>query len=191
MFGRSSARQIDDEPNWREKIADWRDSPPWVFERPEWLTESPAALLLLFVGTLLTLTSVMYLVVPADALPASLPGRWNAPATSSTTSTSTTTTTLPPAVKQAALRKIAAARQAATRKIMALPLAKRQNAFEWIKAVTGYTETEAAAQQILDAPPVPPTRRWANAFLAAVFAAGALVGAWVVSDTRGRRFFHR
>jgi len=99
MFGRSPANQIDDEPNWREKIAEWRDSPPVVFERPDWLLEAPAALLLLFVGTLLVLVSVVYVVVPADALPASLPGRWNPPATSSTTGTA-----IPSRVRSTVLR---------------------------------------------------------------------------------------
>jgi hypothetical protein len=159
-----------------------------VIERPEWLTESPAALLLLFLGTLFALISVVYLVVPADALPSSIPGRWTPPPTSSTVST-TTTTTLPPAVKKAGLRKIAEAQQVQARAILALPPDKRQAALLWIKTAAVGAKEELVIQQILDTPAVPPSRQWAYAFIAAVLAAGTLAAAWFVSDTRGRIHF--
>jgi len=190
MFGRSSAKQIDDQPGWREKLADLRDAPPWVLERPGWMTESPAALLLLFAGTLFALMSVLYLVVPADALPSSLPGRWSPPVTSSTVSTSTTTTTtLAPAAKLAILQKIAAQRRATVDKLLALPPAKRSEALKYIKVVAANKQQDLIAQQVLASPPVPPSRAWTYAFLAAVLAGGMLVAAWVVSDARGRLHF--
>jgi len=190
MFGRSSAKQIDDQPGWREKLADWRDAPPVVFERPEWMTESPGALLLLFAGTLLALASVVYVVVPADALPASLPGRWNAPPTSSTVST-TTTTTLAPAVKNAILKKIVEKRDTSIVRLATLPSEKQTRAFAWLRALSANNRQDAILEQVANSPPVPPSRYWTGAFLAAVLAVGAFVAAWVVSDTRGRRHFAR
>src|SRR5688500_791863 len=106
MFGRF--KENEDEPGWKEKLAEWRDSPPVILQRPAWLGESPASLAWLFGGIALLLISVVYFIVPADALPAEIPGRWIAPTTtvpkSTTSSSTTTTTTTPPAVLRARLK---------------------------------------------------------------------------------------
>jgi hypothetical protein len=174
-FGKRS----DDEPGWQEKLADWRNNPPWVFERPGWLRENPTALLLFFGATVAVVLAVVYVAVPPKALPAEVPGKWSPPVTSSTTSSTTsTTTTVPAAVRAQQLAKLAA-----------LPADKKAKAWGYIRGVSDARRKEAEIEAIVNSPVQPPFRRWAFAFFAAVAAAGLLVGAWFASDLRGKRTF--
>ena len=44
MFGRM--KQIEDEPDWREKLADLTGHPLWSIERPSWVREPFGVILL-------------------------------------------------------------------------------------------------------------------------------------------------
>jgi hypothetical protein len=179
MFGRFN--EVEDKPDWRERLAEWRNSPVWVPQRPEWLGESPRALLLMFAGLVCATLSVVYLVVPADALPSVVPGRWVAPVTTSTTSTTTTTTTTLPAEKK----------RANFAKIAALPKSDRAAAWQYLERMADQRAEQQAVDTIVNSPAVPPSRRWAFAFLAAVAAVLLLAAAWLTSDRRGRIMFEK
>lgn len=191
MLGRSSAKQIDDEPNWREKLTAWRDSPPWVFERPEWMTEAPGTLLLLFGGIAFALISVVYFVLPPTALPVGAPGyfsiaaaqrAFDATSTTSTSSTSTTTTTLSPA-------KLAAQKKAEQE--LATDPEKQKLYWAWIQAFGNIQVEQEKIDAILGVPEEAPFRRWTYAMIAFSLSAGLLAAAWFASDTRSRRIWNQ
>jgi hypothetical protein len=179
MFGRFN--EVDDKPDWREKLAEWRASPLWVPRRPEWLAEGLLVLTLLFVGIASLMLAVVYVAVPTSALPSNIPGHWVPPATTSTTSTtSTTTTTVSPVQTRAAIHKLAA-----------LSPAQRTAALGYIRAAQAFQKQQAQIDRIVNSPVQPPSHRWAYAFLTAVLGVVLLVLAWLFSDRRARMLFER
>jgi predicted transcriptional regulator len=179
MFGRFN--EVDDKPGWREKLAEFRDSPPIVFERPEWLGEGPGVLAMLFAGIGCAMLAIVYLAIPPATLPASVPGHFTAARVKSTTttaSTSTTTTTLSKAKKT---------KYANTIKGYTPDQKKAFTA--WVAAAEKYQRDQAATDLLLSQPIRPPVRRWAYAFVAAVLAAILLFAAWFTSETRSRKLW--
>jgi hypothetical protein len=178
-----SGKQVDDEPGWREKVAEWRDSPPWVFERPEWMTESPGVLALLFAGILAAMLGFVYLVLPPTALPAELPGHWQPPAapvnaaatTTTAAPTSTTTTTLS-----------LTARLARNRDVKTWSEKRKADYWKWIAAVAENERRDAAEEALLRQPPKPPFRRFDYAVFCTAFAGALLAAAWFLSEARAR-----
>ena len=186
-----SAQRAEDEPGWREKLADWRDSPPWILERPAWMPEHPLALVLFLLGTVAALLSVLYVAVPPTALPADMPGSFSVArtraefyATTSTTGVSTTTTTtIAPLSVRLARRRERAAWTPEQR-------AKNEADYkQWVMAAADFRKQQAEEDAILNSPPEPPFRRWSYALYAGVAAAAALFAAWFMSDVRSRRLW--
>ena len=181
MFGRFN--EVEDNPGWRERYAEWRDSPLFVLERPEWLAEGPGVLMLLFAGILSLMAAVVYIAVPPTALPSSLPGHFEvASASAAPTTTSTSTTTTSTTMAPAKLAKIRA-------DMKTWSVATQQKFWAYIEAVDRYNKEQARVDVILSQPIKPPTRRWAYAFLAAVLSALFLAAAWYTSETRSRRLW--
>jgi hypothetical protein len=183
MLWRGGQREVD-KPGWREKLADWRDAPPWVPGRPDWLSESPSALLLLALGQLLLIVGIVYAVVAPQSLPAQAPGYFDvaaarkAWAATSTTTITTTTTTI--------AKTQVAKNQAQIAKIVADPEAKKRF-LGWVDAVARYQQYQAYSEEVLSEPAQPPFRRWSYSFLALTGGVLALAVAWLISDTRARR----
>ena len=174
MFGRF--KEHEDEPDWREKLADWRDSPPVILERPGWLGESPLALGLLFAGIAFVLAAAVYVAVAPEALPATLPGRCVAPVTTThPTTTTTTSTTIP-------LRKT----QLALLQASKLTPTEKAKYWGWIQATRQFAEEEIEIERIVAEPAKPPTRRFDLALIALVVGGLCLGGAWAASDSRQR-----
>lgn len=177
--------RVEDEPGWREKLAEWRDAPPWVPARPDWLHESPSAILLALTGLAFAALAAFYLAVPPAALPASMPGhfstekaaaeaaRYALPATTTTTSTT--------------VQKTKAEQLARLREVSAWGPEKRKQFWQWIAAVRKYREELAEEQKLLSTPAKPPLRKWDYAFYALLLGAGLFTTAWFVSETRARR----
>jgi hypothetical protein len=181
MLWRSGTRN-EDEPGWREKLAEWRDNPPVILARPDWLSESPGTLFLLFAGVGCLIVAAVYTVVPPESLPANMPGYFSVQQARadflSSTTTSTTTTTIPADV----LRKRAY-------EIKSWSIERQLEFWEYVKQVGAYEKEEAEAAQLLSKPAEPPTRRWSYIYLAGVMAACLLALAWWMSDARARRYW--
>jgi hypothetical protein len=176
--------RVDDKPGWREKLADWRDSPLWVWQRPSWMTEGPGVLLLLFGGIASLMLAFAYVAVPPETLPDGVPGHFSvqaaAAAVTTTTSTSTTTTTLPAkkVYEQSIRRRLRAE---------AMTEAQKQQYFEWVTAAAAFEESEREIAELLASPVKPPFRRFDIAFGALVIGAVMLGSAWYLSEARQRR----
>jgi hypothetical protein len=177
MFG-GPGNRVDDEPGWREKFDEWRASPLWVWERPDWMTESPGVLMLMFVGIALLMVTAVYLVIPPQSLPQGMPGRFVAAAATAPSTIATTTTTI-------------SAERRAKRAEKHRSLTPEQQAayWAWIQVAGNYHDQEVRIDKILAEPPKPRTREWTFAFLSAILAAACLVAAWFLSDARQQRMW--
>jgi hypothetical protein len=174
----------DDEPKWREWLADLRDAPPWRMERPGWLRESPTALLVALAGIACVVLSVAYVAVPPQSLPAALPGHWELSgawkAKAENPPTTTTTTVL---TKEAARRTYAAGYKLAA----TLSPDDQRKFWEWVAKSAEVDRQRAADEALANSPPTPPFRRWDLAFVTVLLAAALLAGAWYFSETRFAR----
>jgi hypothetical protein len=176
MFGRFN--EVDDKPDWREKLAEWRASPLWVPKRPDWMAEGPGVLALLFLGIGSLMLAIVYVAIPPTALPANLPGHFAVASAATTTSTLTTTTTVPKAQLTKELQRV-----------KGLSPDQQKAFWSWVQAVNKVNHDQAVQDAILAQPIKPPSRRWSYAFLTGVLSAVLFAGAWHFSDARGRAIF--
>ena len=178
MFGRF--KETEDIPGWREKLADWRDAPPWVPQRPDWLPESPMTIAFLLFALALGVGSVFYLAVPPQSLPDSAPGYFSVAeaqaAAMQYTTTSSTTTTVPRAIRDTVRKEVASWTEE-----------QRQAYLVKIAIIYQQRQKETYEESIRATPSEPRFRRFDLALLLGAAAAGAAITAWLASDARNRR----